>query len=82
MGCAVGPRCGSDHVLLWLWSRPVAVTLIPHLAWEHYYATGVAQNRKRQKNYKNQVLELLLRHSGLSSVSAMPARRFSLRPGT
>ena len=28
----VGHRHGSDPVLLWLWSRPTAVALIPPLA--------------------------------------------------
>ena len=30
--CGVGRRCGSDAILLWLWCRLAAVTLIRPLA--------------------------------------------------
>ena len=42
MNCGVGHRCGSDPMLLWLWRRPVATSLILHLAWEPPYTVGVA----------------------------------------
>ena len=32
VSCGVGPRCGSDLVLLWLWCRPAAAALIQLLA--------------------------------------------------
>ena len=32
MGCGVGRRCGLDPALLWLWRRPVAVSLVRPLA--------------------------------------------------
>ena len=50
MHCGVGRRHSSD---LSLWRRPVATALIPPLAWEPPYATGVAQEiAKRQKKKK------------------------------
>ena len=52
-------RCrshGSDLVLLWLWPRSAAASLIGPLAWELLYAIGVAL--KRQKKRK-----LLLKHT-------------------
>ena len=56
MSCGVGYRRGSDPVLLWLWCRLVAATLIGPLAWEPPYAAGAAQEmakspkRKKKKN--------------------------------
>ena len=47
MSCGVGPRCGSDLALPWLWSRLAAATLIPPLAWEILSATGVAPPQKK-----------------------------------
>ena len=50
MSCAVGRRCGSDPVLLWLWCRSAAVAPIGLLAWEPPYAEGAAlEKSKRQK---------------------------------
>ena len=50
MSSGVGPRCGSDPTLLWLWCRPAAAAPIGPLAWEPTYAEGVAQEMaKRQK---------------------------------
>ena len=48
MSCGVGPRCGSDPVLLRLWRRLAGAALIGSLAWELPYATSVAL--KSQKN--------------------------------
>ena len=49
MSCGVGRR-GSDSSLLCLWRRLAAIALIRPLAWEHPYATEVAQEMaKRQK---------------------------------
>jgi len=50
MSCGVGLRCSWDTLLLWLWCRPAAVTLIQPLAWELLYALGVALKRKK-KNF-------------------------------
>ena len=44
----VGPRCGLDLALLWLWHRPAAAALIQSLAQELSYATSVAIERKRK----------------------------------
>ena len=56
MSCGVGPRCGSDLVLLWLWCRLAAVAPIRLLAWEPPYATGAALKNKtnKQKTPKKQ----------------------------
>ena len=40
-------RRGLDSALLWLWSRPAAVALIPPLAWELPYAMGVTLKRQK-----------------------------------
>ena len=45
LSCAIGHRCGSDIVLLWLWSGLAAVAPIVHLAWELPCAAGVALKR-------------------------------------
>ena len=57
MSCGVGPRCGSDPTLLWLWRSPVAIAPIGPLAWEAPYAAGVAlEKAKRQKKKKKKIL--------------------------
>ena len=48
MSCVVGHRHGSDLALLGLWCRPAAAALIPLLAWEPPFVTGMAL--KRPKN--------------------------------
>ena len=55
MGCAVGLRCGSDLVLLWLQHRPVATALIQPLAWELPYTAGSALKCKKKKGQVAQV---------------------------
>ena len=52
MKCGVGRRRDSDHVLLWLWHRPVATAPIRPQAWEPPYATGMALKRKEEKKKK------------------------------
>ena len=52
MSCGVGPRCGLDLVLLWLWPRLAAVAPIRHLAWEPPYAVGAALKKKTIKKKK------------------------------
>ena len=49
MSCGLGHRCGSDPVLLWLWSRPAAVALIRPLAWEPPHTVGVALESRTNK---------------------------------
>ena len=44
----VGCRHGSDHALLWLWHRPVAIPLIQPLAWELPYTMGVAKKKDKK----------------------------------
>ena len=44
MSCGIGPRCGSDPTLLWLWHRP----LIQPLAWEPLYAVGVVLEKAKR----------------------------------
>ena len=48
----VGPRCGLDLVLLWLWHRPAAVAPIRPLAWEPPYATGSALKKTKSQKKK------------------------------
>ena len=52
----VGHRCGSDLVLLWLWCRPAAATLIQPLAWElpHAMVQPLKKKRKRNKYIPNE----------------------------
>ena len=52
MNCGVGHRCGSDPVLLWLWTRPAAAAPIQPLAWELPYAADVALKRPKKKREK------------------------------
>ena len=54
MSCGVGRRCGWDLALLWLWCRPVATALIGPLAWEPPYATGVALEKAKKPQKKQQ----------------------------
>ena len=51
MSCGVGPRCGSDPALLWLWHRLAATAPIRPLAWESPCAAAAAQEiAKKDKN--------------------------------
>ena len=50
MSCGVGRRCGSDLVLLRLWSSLGATAPIRPLAWEPPYAAGAALEKDNQKN--------------------------------
>ena len=52
MSCGVGPRCGSDLVLLWLWLRPATTALIRPLPWELPYTAGAAPKRPKKKKKK------------------------------
>ena len=49
MSCGVVRRCVSDMVLLWLWHRSVATTLIQPLAQEPTYAAGVVLKRQKHE---------------------------------
>ena len=42
VSCGVGHRLSLDHLLLWLWCRPVAVAIIQFPSWELPNAMGVA----------------------------------------
>ena len=53
MNCGVGHRYGLYLVLLWLWCRSAAVTLIEPLAWEPPYAAGEALKRRKKKEKEN-----------------------------
>ena len=57
VSCGVGPRCGSDSELLWLWHRPAATSLIGPLAWELPYATGMTLKRQRERKQINEYNE-------------------------
>ena len=57
MSCGVGSRHGLDLMLLWLWCRPVAVTLIRPLAWKPPHATGAALEKAEQQQKK--IIELV-----------------------
>ena len=50
MSCGVGPRCGSDPALLWLWRRPAATAPIRPRAWEPPYAEGAALKKSKKEN--------------------------------
>ena len=52
MSCGVGPRLGSDLVLLWLWCRPAVVAPIRPLAWEPPDAAGMALKGQKPKKKK------------------------------
>ena len=52
MSCGIDHRRGSDPVLLWLWCRPTATTLIRPLAWEPPCALSVTLKKKKKKNRK------------------------------
>ena len=56
--CSVGHRHGSYLALLWLWHRPVGVSLIKPLAWGLPYATGAAIKRKIKGSPTNAAAEL------------------------
>ena len=45
---SIGCKHGLDLVLLWLWCRLAAATLILPLAWEFPYDAGVALKRKKK----------------------------------
>ena len=49
MSCGVGHRCLSDLVLLRLWCRPAAMTLLQPLVWELSYAMVVPLRKKKKK---------------------------------
>ena len=55
MSCAIGHRCSSDPLLLWLWHRMAAVAPIQPLAWEFPYAMPVlpAARQKKKKRKMN-----------------------------
>ena len=48
MSSGVVHRHSLDPVLLWLWHRPDALTLIHPLAWELPYAAGAALERRKK----------------------------------
>ena len=53
VSCGVGCRCGSDPMLLWLWSRSAAIAPIGLLAWEPpCTAEAALEMAKRQEKYK------------------------------
>ena len=47
----------KNLVLLWLWCRPAATTLIQPLAWELPYAAGAAQNKTKQNKHNSALLK-------------------------
>ena len=66
MSCGVGCRRGWDPMLLllWLWFRLAATTLIRPLAWEPSYAASAAlENTEKKKN------ELGLAHLWMETVN-------------
>ena len=46
----IGRRCGLDLVLLWLWCRPAATSLVLSPSWELPYDAGTALKRKKNNN--------------------------------
>ena len=67
-------------MLLWLWHRRAAMALIRPLAWEHPYATGVAQEMaKRQKKFTTHLMDLPLhQYQHTSRTTAQGAHRPTL----
>ena len=57
MSCGAGQRRGSDPMLLWLWYRLAALTLIRPLAWEPPYAAGAPLKSKKKKKVTQQETE-------------------------
>ena len=55
VNCGVGPRCGSEAALLWLWYRLAGTALIRPLAWGPPYATGAALKRPKKKKKKKKM---------------------------
>ena len=56
MSYGVGRRHGLALVLLWLWHRAAAATLIQPLAWKFLYVTGVALKTKEEKKKERKKL--------------------------
>ena len=56
MSCGVGHRCGLDPALLLPWNRPAATALIRPLGWESPCAAGVALEKDKQTNKKQNEL--------------------------
>ena len=54
MSCAIGCRCGSTPVLLWLWCKPVAIALIqpPSMETSVCLGCGLKKTKKKKKNPK------------------------------
>ena len=67
MSCGVGCRCGSDHVLLWLWHKLVATAPIRPLAWEPPYVTGAAQEMAKKQNKTKNMIQNTLKKKYWSS---------------
>ena len=82
MSCGAGCRCGSDLVLLWLWCRPAATTLIQPLAWEPPYAAGVALEKAKRQQQKNSPWDLVSGTRGQTTSNLIHGIRatFPLRP--
>ena len=59
----VGHRGGSGRVLLWLWHRPAAASLIQPLDWELPYAAGMALKRQKRKKKKRADEEALYKRT-------------------
>ena len=53
MSCSVDLRHSSDLALLWLQCRLAAAALIPPLAWELPYTTGMVINRQKKGFFEN-----------------------------
>ena len=70
MKCGVGQRRSSDLVLLWLWHRQAAITVIQNLAWQSPYATGTAlkKDQKKEKKKKKERKERQKENSCLNGV--------------
>ena len=47
--CDVGPRLGSDPLLLWMWCRLAAVAQIRPIAGELPYAVGMALKKPKKE---------------------------------
>ena len=82
MSCGVVSRHSSDPMLLWLWCRPEATTLIQPLAWEPPYAMGAAVKIQKQQQQKTKYRQITVRKIDVKTLNKNLTEEFlSCRSG-
>ena len=76
MICGVGPRCGLDAALLWLWCTLATTVPIPPLAWKPPYAEGAVLKRPPPKKKPKKQKEVMYDKPGVKRRSVL-GRRYS-----